>query len=464
MNKQLRPVYHFMPKENWMNDPNGAIYYQNEFHLFYQHNPNEAKWGDIHWGHAKSKDLIHWEHLPIALYPSVEDHEEHCYSGCAVIDGDTVKIFYTSVGSGARNASLGAEQWMAVSSDGMRTWEKSKDNPILTLTAHNPYDIREWRDPFVWKDEDMWYMVVGGSHEGKGCAIIYRSAVLSSGWTFWNILFSGDEAVWECPNFFKLGNKWVLIVSPSDKVKYWTGELNADGTFTPEKEGIIDYGGWEGYYAPLTFLSPEGRRMMWGWLPENARGKFDEITEWAGVQSLPRELTLGDDCTLRFVPAAEMMSLRTQLIPATEQIFNNGVWATGVRGRALEVIVTFRPTESCGSFGLKVLHSLQGEEETILVINPETGHFELDRTQSSVSEFTHRTVLKGNAGLSITEDVTLRLYIDHSLVEVFVNDIQCLTGRVYPLRIDSDHVSVFAEQPDKVQIIDFRAWEMKSVS
>ncbi|WP_274650595.1 glycoside hydrolase family 32 protein [Paenibacillus humicola] len=459
MTDLLRPRYHLMPEKNWMNDPNGAIYYNGEYHLFYQHNPHAAEWGDIHWGHAKSKDLVRWDHLPHALSPSAESGELHCYSGCAVLDGHVPKIFYTSVGSGARNAADGAEQWMAFSTDGMTTWEKAKTNPVLTAASHSPLDIREWRDPFVWKEDGLWYMVVGGSHEGKGCVLVHRSPDLA-GWTYWTMLFRGDDPIFECPNFFRLGSKWVLIASPGDRVKHWAGEWNEDGTFTPEQEGIVDFGGWDGYYAPLTFLCPAGRRLMWGWLPEASRGSFAGITDWAGVMSLPRELILAEDGTLRFAPAEETKSLRAlQLTPAGWTL-ESGLWRTGIRGRALEIAVSFRPSEACGRFGLKLLHSPSFEEESVLVFDCQNNRFSLDRAKSSLAEEPRRSAIEGDFVYAPGEDLQVRLFVDHSLVEVFVNESHCLTGRIYPLRADSDGVSVFAEQPGRVEISDFQAWEL----
>ena len=143
-----RPKYHFLPKANWMNDPNGPIFYKGEFHLFYQHNPYGEQWGNIHWGHAKSKDLVHWQHLPIALIPNHELGEEHCFSGCCVNNDGTPSIIYTSIGP-ERLPSTGAEQWMATSSDDMITWQKSPHNPLMTIDIHGDLDIREWRDPYI---------------------------------------------------------------------------------------------------------------------------------------------------------------------------------------------------------------------------------------------------------------------------------------------------------------------------
>jgi beta-fructofuranosidase len=117
--------------------------------LFYQYNPYGDHWGTIHWGHVCSADLVHWEHLPIALHPSTEHGEVHCYSGCTVLDDGEPKILYTSVGEGERNAGTGAEQWLATSNDGMRTWMKYQGNPVMTAEIHGGVDIREWRDPFA---------------------------------------------------------------------------------------------------------------------------------------------------------------------------------------------------------------------------------------------------------------------------------------------------------------------------
>jgi beta-fructofuranosidase len=154
-----RPEYHFAPLSGWMNDPNGPVWYGEYYHMFYQHNPSGDTWGNIHWGHARSLDLCKWEHLPIALYPSPEFGENHCFSGCTVMDGDTPTIVYTSVGNGNRNARIGPQQRMARSSDNMLTWQKPA-NPMLVNAIH-PRAVLEWRDPFIWKEKDIWNLVLG---------------------------------------------------------------------------------------------------------------------------------------------------------------------------------------------------------------------------------------------------------------------------------------------------------------
>ncbi|WP_084423438.1 glycoside hydrolase family 32 protein [Cohnella thermotolerans] len=159
---RYRPRYHFTPLRNWMNDPNGPFQRDGEYHLFYQHNPSGTEWGDIHWGHATSLDLVNWKRLPVALAPSRELGELHCYSGCSVVNGDEVTLFYTSIGEGERNATTGAQQWTAKGND-LRTWRKPAVNPILTVDIHGDLRITEWRDPYVWRDQEEWKMLLGGT-------------------------------------------------------------------------------------------------------------------------------------------------------------------------------------------------------------------------------------------------------------------------------------------------------------
>ena len=199
-----KPHYHFLPENNWMNDPNGPIYYKGKYHLFYQYNPNDYHWNTIHWGHAVSEDLVHWEYLPIALFPSNDLGETHCFSGCTTINVDGLPtIFYTSVGENERNARDGAEQSMAVSYDDMITWEKYKLNPVIKSNIHGTIDVKEWRDPFIWKEDGKWYMVLGGSIEEKGSILIYSSDNLVK-WEFINVMFEAPSyKTLECPNMLK---------------------------------------------------------------------------------------------------------------------------------------------------------------------------------------------------------------------------------------------------------------------
>ncbi|NBC67705.1 glycoside hydrolase family 32 protein [Paenibacillus sacheonensis] len=457
-----RPIYHFLPEKNWMNDPNGLLYFNEEYHLFYQYNPDADHWDTMHWGHAKSKDLVHWEHLPIGLHPSLELGELHCYSGCAVNDDGVPTILYTSVGEGERSAADGPEQWLATSRDGMASWEKHPDNPVLTLEAHGGMTIKDWRDPFVWKEGNIWYMAVGGIHEGKGCALVYRSSNLLQ-WQFLNKLCEGTEGIWECPNFFKLGDKHVLVYSPGGQVKYLTGTWKADYTFTPEISGALDANGFEGFYAPNSMIGPDGRRLMWGWIPEADRREFKGNAGWAGIQSIPRVLSLGADHTLRMEPAAELQMLRRNGIQLDEKRIVSAEEPLPIRGRALEFTAEFQLESDTPAFGIKLLRSPNGEEETVLTFDPANGTVSIDRTRSSLADEPNKSIVSGELDFASESDVKLHLFLDHSVLEVFVNAELCLTARIYPTLASGDGVSLFAADPKGVTMRTFKGWEMASI-
>jgi beta-fructofuranosidase len=225
------PKIHLTPPAYWMNDPNGLIFWDGYYHVFYQHNPFEAKWGYMHWGHAKSKDLITWDHEPIALAPSNEKKELHCFSGCCVDNNGVPTIVYSSIAS-LPKVLLGSDQWIATGDDKLQKWVKSTANPVLKPGIHGRKIILHLRDPYIWRQEDHWLMVLGGQQlfPKQGFVGIYSSQDLIH-WTYLGPLIpknslpkSNFSSIWECPIFFPLkwgsSQKWVLIISPMD-ILYW---------------------------------------------------------------------------------------------------------------------------------------------------------------------------------------------------------------------------------------------------
>ncbi|SDX08981.1 glycoside hydrolase family 32 protein [Paenibacillus sp. CF384] len=462
-----RPIYHFLPPGNWMNDPNGLLYYQGEYHVFYQYNPNGDTWGTIHWGHAKSRDLIHWEHLPVALTPSTEQGEEHCFSGCAVLGPEGVPtLFYTSIGSSVeRGYEDGAEQWMAVSTDGMMTWHKYPGNPVLSKDIHGELNIRDWRDPYIWKHGESWLMVIGGKHNGKGCAMIYGSDDLKS-WKLLNKLMEAqrtEEYLWECPIFFPLDGKYVLIYSPKDAVRYYTGTFNDDFTFTPERHGILDPSGWEGFYAPNVMEDGEGRKLLWAWMPEFARGQFDGAKGWAGALTLPRELSLTASGALRMEPAKELKQLRGAYESTSNLTLSGGQTCTlNTRGRAFELLAEIEWTDADSTFGFKLLHGEDDEEATLILFDPSQQRFTIDRSRSSLSPSTHRMELQAEMNWQAGDTTTVHIFLDHSLLEVFASYESCISTRMYPLSEDSDRISVIAGS-GSVTFRSLQVWTLPSI-
>ncbi|MFT8888689.1 MAG: glycoside hydrolase family 32 protein [Ethanoligenens sp.] len=433
-----RPTYHFSTEKNWINDPNGPIYLDGYYHLFYQYNPTGDCWGNIHWGHARSSDLINWETLPIALQPSAERGELHCFSGCAALENGAPAILYTSVGSidnGPRTPRYGAELWAAHSSDGGITWVKDPGNPVLTQAAHGDTQISEWRDPYVWREGADWMLVQGGSIGGHGCVLRYRGKDLSH-WTYLGPLFlSADFPFLECPNILPFGEQYMLFYSPNDSVRYHIGTIGEDGLLREKTGGILDHGG-KTFYAPNTLLNaPEGRLLTWGWIQEDGRGST--FSGWSGMMSLPRVYTL-ENSSLRQEPAREYQLLRQEPERLPVDRLSGSRAAFHHRGRAYEVLIEMT-VEQDSDFSLVVLASPDGSELTRLHYSARNDTLTMERGLSSMAENTNRNFWQMPVHTQGGR-LSLRIFVDHSVVEIFANCKEAMTGRVYPIRPDSDTV------------------------
>ena len=187
-----RPSYHYQPPSNWMNDPNGVIQWQGQYHLFYQYNPYGANHANMHWGHAVSDDLLHWQDLPIALAPTPNSVDEGgIFSGSAVNHDGVPTIFYTGVTKGYQVQV----QCMATSQDGLLTWQKHPQNPLIATVPEEANQTSEFRDPFVWHEDNLWHMLVGSSIAGVGGAVfLYQSSDLVN-WDYKNPILIGSDGI-----------------------------------------------------------------------------------------------------------------------------------------------------------------------------------------------------------------------------------------------------------------------------
>lgn len=302
LHDKQRPVYHFLPPQNWMNDPNGLIQWHGKYHLFYQHNPYDAVWGNMTWGHAISNDLIHWQDMPLAIERSPNTYDANgIFSGCAVNNNGIATVIYTGT-AGERNEL----QTICIATshdDDLRTWQKYEGNPVL-LAPPEGFKAKDcFRDPFVWRDVDVWYMVLGaGRPNGSEAVLLYRSPDLYQ-WEYLHPLIESsarNDDIYECPNFFPLGDKWVLLVSimPISHVEYFIGRFE-NLQFYPEQHGTFVDGP---FFAPLSFMDDSERRLLMGWIPETRPVDQHQAAGWAGVLSLPVELTLSSDGQLLQTP------------------------------------------------------------------------------------------------------------------------------------------------------------------
>ena len=355
----MRPQFHLLPAKNWMNDPNGPIYFNGWYHMFFQYNPFAAVWGDMSWNHAISADMLHWKHLPIAMEPTPGGPDSFgCFSGSAIAMDKRVYVVYTGTKESTpelatiRDGSnkIQESQCLAWSDDpDLLTWTKDPQ-PIVPLPPQG-LEITGFRDPSAWKQGDWYYMTVGsGIAKVGGCVLLYRSRDLRH-WEYLHELTSGqwngkptanpcdDGEMWECPEFFPLDGGHLLIYSTLGKVFWQSGDLDElSMKFTPEKTGLLDL---DAFYAPKTQLDGQGRRILWGWIPERRSDTATRTTGWSGMMSLPRVMSLDPDGTLRLriLPQASMLRAATlpvekssKSIKATLRYASGEVLCSGVKG------------------------------------------------------------------------------------------------------------------------------------
>src|SRR6266850_4556415 len=442
-----RPIFHVTAPAQWINDPNGPIYYKGFYHLFYQLHPFSDESGPKYWGHVRSRDLAKWEHLPIALWPSTELGEAEVWSGCCTINGKGEPMtFYTSITPG-KPAKTHAEQWAAIGDKDLIAWRKSPANPVLSEASHGGTKVYEWRDPFVFQHKHRTFMVLGGNlNETKGgeaVVNIYESENPElTKWKYRGVLFKLPDPkarTSECPNFFNIGDHWVLFVSPYGKVQYFVGDFDPDSCrFHAQTNGMLDYG--PNFYAPNTMLVPDGRRLVWGWV-----NGFKSGHGWNGCLSLPRELSLTKDGQLRQEPAPELGKLRGKSVewknvPLSADTKPFKLPATNTMEIELDI-------ESNGAESLAIGIKSASNDSYAVDMSFENSKFKLSDLEAPLS----LAEKKGN--------LNLRLFLDRSVLEVFANGTLCATKVISPLT-DNATLEIHAKGQAKAKYV--KAWPMNS--
>lgn len=299
-----RLKYHFEPEKGWMNDPNGLIQYKGLYHAFYQHSPWAPKWNQMHWGHAISKDLVHWTNMPIALAPDMwYENDGGCFSGSAIEHEGKMHLFYTCV-----SKELGQSQCKAVmNNDGSFT--KSPKNPIIP-TAPSDVGSKDFRDPKVIKIGDSFYMVTGTGKDGIGKVILWKSSDLET-WEYKGVVVEGAEygICCECPDLMRIGDEYFLMFSQMSGVgiatMIWSGKFEND-MFVIDKLSKPIIG--PDFYAPQSFEDEKGRRIVIGWL-YNWKRQPPQGIDYAGALTIPCEMKSQDDGTVKVFPVEEARNL-----------------------------------------------------------------------------------------------------------------------------------------------------------
>lgn len=468
-NTKYRLNYHFMAPSGWLNDPNGLIQHQGIYHLFYQHHPYSENWGPMHWGHATSKDLITWQHEPLALAPSeayefeAGKTEVGCFSGSAVTNGAELVLIYTGHVEGGEPKEVQAS---AKSIDGIH-FTKNENNPII---SGPPSEVSEdFRDPKVWKYENTWYMVVGTSKGENGAAALYSSKDLE-GWKYEGTVLEGDGTqgdMWECPDLFPIGEKHALIVSPMNmkngKNIIIVGEMDyVTGTFIPETHKEIDEG--IDFYAAQTFEDEKGRRILIAWMDTWDTGFPTKKEGWAGAMTIPREIRLNSRNEPVFLPVDEMEELRTDNenfqqvnLPADSRRDIN-LNKNLQNSFEIQTEIKWDKKEKRGKVGFKVRASNDGKQQTLVYYDIEKQLLVVDTTCSGE----YNSFKECAVHVKREDQLSLRIFVDTSSIEVFTEEGDAvITNRLYP---DPSHTeAVLFTSEAEATVVTMNTWNLKKV-
>lgn len=476
-----RPLYHFSTPERLLNDPNGLCQWQGNYHMFYQLYPNDGRRA-VHWGHAVSEDMVHWKDLPIAVAPTIE---KSCFSGQMLVEDDRVVAMYHGVGIG---------NMIATASDPLLTeWTKHPANPVVPHVEFDKTSGRPYRvfDPCIWKEEDGYYSLSGSYIDGS-------RGTFGDGKMVEHLFYSKDLAKWEylgpmiedshwtepgedgaVPNFLPIGNgkHMLLFFSHKRAGQYLIGDYDRKThKFNPTSHGRMNYGPWVmgALHAPSACIDDEGRFLGVFNVRENkttVNQAFEakDPLHWYGMMTLPRHYWLDEKDNLRQKPLPAFEKLRfdhkqaaPMTIPANEEVV-----LENIAGKAMEIHAVIQPGEA-REFGLNVFRSPDGQERTTITVYMDSYERGLRQVGIDVSHASlHEDVPSRSPEIgpfmsADGEPIHLRVFIDRSIVEVFINDVQCLTLRAYPKREDSRGVSIFARRGD-AKLLSLDVWQMRSI-
>lgn len=476
--EKYRPQFHFSPAKNWTNDPNGLVYFSGEYHLFYQYNPFGNKWGHMSWGHAVSRDLVHWKHLPLAI---PEKDSIMIFSGSAVVDKNNSSGFakkpgqipmvaiYTAhiIPDASHPDDYKQEQHIAYSLDNGRTWTKYPGNPVLNIHK------KDFRDPKVfWYDKNKkWVMAVVLPHEHL--VQVYSSANLKQWAHLSDFGPAGDTGeIWECPDLLQvpLANepgkkKWVLINSQQVTTQYFVGDF--DGRVfrnenPPGKIYRLDYG--PDYYASVTYNLPAtDLPVLLGWANNWTYANDIPTFPWKSAMSLPRNLTLvkrGAESVLMQQPVAALRSLRTNPLVLNNLIVTNRQ-SLSAHGQQVEMEVALEPGKNSTS-GVRL--AVGANNVFVVGYDAASEKLYIDRSASINTSFNSKfgALSRYETGLPMVQKkIKLHIFFDNSIIEVFANDgAAVMTAQTFPDGKD-DGIELFSDG-SPTRFTSVKIWKMKS--
>ena len=421
------PRFHVTGGIGWINDPNGFSVYQGEYHMFFQYYPYETKWGPMHWGHVKTRDFIRWERLPAALAPDQDYDRDGCFSGSAVeLEDGRQLLLYTGVcrKPGADGQAIILQTQCAAIGDGIN-YEKYEGNPVIEETQLlEGGDPENFRDPGIWKDESGYHAVIGNRRADDSGMVLFYDSEDALHWKYRGVLAAssgGHGDMWECPNYFHLSGKDVLLAS----VQEMNAAVCLIGTYDPEKHcldrermDVIDQG--TDFYAPQTLETPDGRRIMIAWMQNWKTSSYvPEGFSFFGQMTVPRELTIRGGRLIQ-QPVRELENYRGNKTRYHNVLLTGQISLSGIDGRCLDMTVRIRPVDDGDPykwFCMKV--AMSDQYSTSIRYEPGNSTLCVDRAHSgypcdidNIREFP----VRDREGM-----LDLRIVMDRYSLEVFVN-------------------------------------------
>ena len=483
----LRPRFHGMPSAGWTNESHGLTYSDGKWHVFFQKNGNGPYMSRLHWGHIVSDNLYDWQEMPIAIDPAESYDIKGCWSGCVAIDEEVFgtsdpAIIYTGV-----DYAKASINFATPADASLIDWQKAGNNPRI---ANRPAGLSDdFRDPYFFRTAQGAYIIVGSSKNGVGCCTLHKYNSSTKTWSNnGDIFFQGTSAqscgtFWEMPNLTRMDDdRWLFTVTPQNignvgvRTLYWVGTIGNDGKFVPSTKQnwplTVEMSGMSrdgyGMLSPSIAISDPSNSsyssiLALGIVPDKVATSYNHAWGWAHCYSLPREWTLSDDDRLIQRPYEGLKDMRMAenayhrkqfVLDGTEDL-------TGISGRQFEVKATFEIGDS--DFGFELLP--QGEKSLRIAFAPATGTItvdasKLDRVNNDGGSF------KGVYSHTLSQrpakgsDVTLHAYFDGSVLDLFINEEQAASIRIYPTSTEADGVRLFANAP--TQVHEAEAWMLAS--
>jgi len=463
----LRPQFHLLPNAGFVGDPCAPQFFQGQYHVFYHGNV-----GGIGWHHAISPDMVHWHHLPIALSRTPGSFDAYgTFTGSVLPTSDGASVVYTGVTKvpseqeTIRNEGLREVQCIATSTDpDLKTWNKVAQ-PIIEGPPAG-MKVVGFRDPFSWKEENAWFIGVGSGFSKIGGAVLLYRSKDARNWEYLHPLAQGtwngepssnpvpSGEMWECPDFFQLGDKHVLLYSTAHTTFWEVGEFDRrELRFHSERKGRLDHGA---FYAPKSMLDGNKRRILWGWVQETRPNEEIDAAGWSGCVSLPRVLTLGANGDLQMDVAPELAALRTNTVtirqPRDPAELAAALARAAIHSRAGEIEFKFKVGESSCGLDLRV-----GPTENSVSL--------ISITYDGAND--QPVIIVGNKIVPLSPDrdghCSLHIWIDGSVIETFVDKRHAITTRCYAIGIEASGIHMaWAGAVDS--LIDLAASEVRPAS